>query len=136
MKTSIKSVLIIICLSTLFIGCKKTDSSSVSPANLQSGKNWQITYYYDSSKDETYKFNSYSFEFKDDGTLVANGSGISTTGVWSINSNNSRMSISLGSASPLDNLSSDWLIISQTNTKIKLRDDHSLKLEEVHFSLL
>ena len=134
MKSSIAMIFVFLGLTMAFTGCKKDDNSSQSVTqNLQTGQTWKVSYYYDTDKDETYKFSSYTFEFKDDGTLVATGSSGTTNGTWNVGS---RFNISSFSVSPLDDLNDDWVIVSQSDNVIKLKDDNSSKVEELHFSLL
>lgn len=136
MKTAKHIALALLVFTLFFTACKKDDSPGSNTANLQSGQKWQVSYYYDSDKVETYKFSGYSFEFKDDGTLIASNSSGSTSGTWSINSSSNKFIISMGSMAPLDDLNDDWLINSQDNNNLKLKDDNTTKLEELHFSLL
>jgi hypothetical protein len=126
---------LIIAMAVTFSACKKDDDSSGSNStqNLESGKSWKVSYYYDNDKEETYKFTAYTFEFKDDGTLHAGHSSGTTVGYWNAGS---RFNITSFVNSPLDDLNDDWVILSRTSDVIKLKDDNVTKREELHFSLL
>jgi hypothetical protein len=65
--------------------------------------------------------------------MVASGSSGTVNGSWSVGS---RFNIGSFASAPLDDLNDDWVIVSQSSTSIKLRDDNTTKVEELHFSLL
>jgi len=134
MKKIIINFVFVIAIAITFSSCKKDDNSnSNSNTNISSSK-WQVSYFYDNTKEETYKFNGYEFEFKSDGMLVAYHSAGNTSGTWSLNSSSNKFIIYLSSVSPLDDLNDDWIILENSDNKIRLRDDNTTKVEELHFS--
>lgn len=93
---------------------------------------WVVTYFWDKDKEETSKFSGYSFEFNDDGSLVATKGSSSFSGTWSKNSSSTRFTISISGSDALDEMTDDWLLDEQTGSSIKLRDDNDEHLEEIY----
>lgn len=91
---------------------------------------WSISYYYDSDKDETHHFSTYSFVFKTTNEIVASSISTAFNGIWSISDSNSsddsqddlHFNIAFNVGNKLDDLSDDWDFISQSPTKIELID--------------
>lgn len=117
--------------------CHKSSDDNSNPSNPQlSGTKWVVTYFWDKDKEESSNFNGYSFEFNADGTLTAfSPSGATTTGLWNAHFDDSadKLLIVLSGVSPLDDLSQDWVILEKTDTVMKLKDDNSSHVEEIHF---
>lgn len=136
MKTMFKSALFLIVISLTAGGCSKDDNSpgGGASANLKSGQSWKVSYYLDSSRDETAKFSAYTFEFREDGVLNAMNSSGTVSGTWSISGN--RFYISIGSGSPLEDITDDWLLVNQSENLIQMKDDNPSSAEELHFSLV
>lgn len=104
------------------------------------GSTWVITKFIDSGNDETNHFNSYSFSFNSDGSLVANNGSDTVSGSWSVTVDSSSSSddddgssssdddndvdfnIVFISPADFEELSDDWDIISNSDTKIELID--------------
>lgn len=95
---------------------------------VTSGK-WRISYFFDTDKEETDKYEEYTFQFLPSGSLVANSGPDAVSGAWSVkdegrnddNSDDIDFNISFTTSPLLDELSDDWEIISTTGTKIELR---------------
>jgi hypothetical protein len=93
---------------------------------------WRVTYFYDTDHDETSVFNGYTFQFAETGTLTATNSMSTHTGTWSVTDSNSSddddslddldFNIVFTSPAEFEEISDDWDIISQSDTKIELRD--------------
>ena len=116
-----------------------SDDNSNNPSipNSDLSGNWKVTYFWDKDKDETSDFNGYTFEFKSDGTFVAHLPGGSTqTGTWGERPDDgvTKLDIVIPGAKPLDDHNEDWVILEKTDTSLKLRDDNTTQLEEIHFS--
>ncbi len=89
-----------------------------------------MTYFRDKDKDETSDFNGYTFDLKSDGTLVANLPGGGTiNGTW--NQTSTKLIFSITGTYALDEMSDDWLIVSISDTEIRLKDDNDEHLEEL-----
>lgn len=125
-------VLLLFATAFVFQSCKKDDSSSSSGSRVDEGV-WKVSYYYD-DKDETYKFNGYTFTFNSDGSVSAVHSSGSASGSWNISSSSNKFNLSFGAAAPLDDLTDDWLIQEQSGNLIRLKDDNTTRLEELHFN--
>ncbi len=94
---------------------------------------WKVTYFWDKDKEETKKFHGYSFVFSGDGSLEAIMNGVIVrSGTWSFNSSSSKFTMHLGILLPLAEMNDDWLINEATQNKIKLKDDNTEHLEELH----
>lgn len=128
-----------ILFSMQFIACTNSDDdSSPSTPNNNGNPNtgsWKVTYFWDKDKEETSKFNSHSFEFQGNGTLVATTNGGNYTGTWSKNSGGTRFNISISGTDALDEMTDDWLLDEMTTTIIKLRDDNAEHLEQLYLEL-
>lgn len=127
----------LIFLSTLLVfifGCGEDPSPEENPKveeveNIVINGKWEITYFFDTDKEETDKYTGYVFQFLPSGSLVANDGPASVSGAWSVidriksndNSDDLGFNISFTTAPLLDELSDDWELISATNTKIELR---------------
>ena len=93
---------------------------------------WRVSYFYDTDHDETSVFNGYTFQFTETGTLTANNGMSSHTGSWSVTDSNTSdnddslndldFNIVFASPAEFEEISDDWSIISQSGTKIELRD--------------
>lgn len=100
---------------------------------------WQVTYFWDSDKDETASFNEYSFAFAANGSLIATKSAATVTGQWSITGDEDDdddddddddsddddyddvdFNIAFSTPPDFEELTEDWHIISISTTKIEL----------------
>ena len=111
--------------------CTKSDDDNPSTNNPQVNNGlWKVTYYWDKDKDETSDFNGYTFDLKSDGTLVANLPGGGTVnGTW--NQTSTKLIFTIGGTYALDEMNDDWLIVSISDTEIRLKDDNDEHLEEL-----
>lgn len=118
------------CILTL-ASCQKSDDDNPSTNNPQINNGlWKVTYFRDKDKDETSDFNGYTFDLKSDGTLVANLPGGGTiNGTW--NQTSTKLIFSITGTYALDEMSDDWLIVSISDTEIRLKDDNDEHLEEL-----
>lgn len=140
MKVGAKYVLLFLFSLVTFSACEKdTTASEIASADIDAIKTavvdgvWKITYYFD-DKDETPDFNSFWFDFKADGVLMAESNQSAVSGSWSIvaDSNDSSadnpsdsgvdFDIFFGSFALLEELNEDWDIVSFTDTTIELKD--------------
>ncbi len=107
----------------LFSSCNN-DSSTVVQNNLPSG-NWKVTYYWDKDHDETSDYSGMTFTFDDNGSVSVSASSGSYSGTWSTGNDDSKDKLYLTFSSPaaLVEISDDWIIDSESSSKIELRDD-------------
>lgn len=123
MRRRMFSLMAAVCLS--LIACSKDDDNANNNPGAVTTGTWRVTLFTDSGKDETSDFSGYTFTFNSNGGAVAAKGGTSKNGTWS---QNSRFNIDFGAKSdankPLGELTDDWVIISQSNTEIKLKDDN------------
>lgn len=103
---------------------------------LAQSENWKVSYYWDKDKDETSDFAGYTFSFKAGGVFQATGGGSTTTGSWQVDNSSNKLIITIAGTKPLDDLNDDWIILEQSNTSIKLKDDNDTHLEELHFQAI
>lgn len=130
-------VLFLAIMFVLALGsCKNlSDDNSAGPDPQLGGSKWVVTYFWDKDKEESSNFGGYSFEFKDNGAFIAYTPGGSTvSGTWNTHFDDSKdkLLIVLAGAKPLDDLNQDWVILEKTDTVMKLKDDNTSHLEEIH----
>jgi len=126
---------ILIFLAGGFVSCTQDDDLSINDLSqiVAQGGDWQVTYFFDKDKEETHKFENYTFRFEDDGTMKAFLSGaLMSTGTWSVRASSNKFVIEVEGTDALNELTDDWLIIEKTDRKIILRDDNDEHLEEIH----
>ncbi|HRD82232.1 MAG TPA: hypothetical protein PK198_20965 [Saprospiraceae bacterium] len=121
---------------TILLGAACTNISDDSlPSNDVSGVitngDWEVSYFWDKTKDETHKFSGYSFVFENGGVLRSIRQGSTTVGTWVQGSG--KLILFAGAADPLEELNDDWIIVERTETLIRLRDDNDEHVEELHF---
>lgn len=128
MKTINKqSILILSVIALAILGCTNKNDDSVTPDSTRSNiiqGNWKVAYFNDSGKDETHKFNGYTFVFGSNGTITASNGSNTQTGTWNTGNDGStvKLYLTFGNVSPFDELTDDWHVIEQSSTIIKLRD--------------
>mgnify|MGYP001182385138 FL=1 len=117
-------LIILAALLLLFLLSCSRDDSDVLANRIDSGT-WKITYFYDKDHDETSDYSGMSFSFGDDGTVNAVTSSATYNGTWSTGNDDSASKFYLNFSSPdaLIEISEDWVILNQSNSKIELEDD-------------
>jgi len=89
--------------------------------------NWFIALYLeDGEDDETSDFNSFSFDFLENGLIIVSNSQVTLEGTWqvTINSNdNLKLILNFIDVFPLDELDDDWLVVEFQNNQINLLED-------------
>jgi hypothetical protein len=108
--------------------CSKNDDSAT--VNTAVSGTWRVSLYWD-KKDETSKFNGYTFSFTSGGLATATNGSTTINGTWSQSS--SKFTISFGTNATLGNLNKSWLIEQKTATAINLKDDNPSSDEKVQF---
>ena len=109
-------------------GVTETDTKVQEVKNVVATGRWTITYFFDTDKEETDKFNGYTFDFGSGGTLNALNGPVTHSGSWSVtddgdSDNYEHIDFNISFSAPEDfvELSEDWKIISISNSKIALR---------------
>ena len=128
MRTLLLTPIIYLFTVLLLASCEKDDDNS----NSNTSGTWYVSYYYDKDKVETNNFSGYTFEFKTNGEMTATKNGSTTTGTWS--ETISRFNITIGTSEPLEDLTDDWVKVEKSDNLIKLKDDNTTHLEELHFA--
>lgn len=122
----------IVSVGLLFLSaCKKEDVKKKADieTNVQEGT-WRVTRFIDSGDDETQNFNGYNFTFNDSGELSATNGSATHKGSWSVTDSNSdddnpddlHFNIQFNLTNNFEDLNDDWEIISDSETKIELKD--------------
>ncbi len=124
MKT-IKTVILGITFLSALGSCNK--DSNIDPtnsANVLKEGTWKVTLYKDDNQDETSYFQGYSFDFQDGGVVSATSSSQTVNGTWNTrkDSGKTKLDLNFDDIFNFDELDDDWEIVSQTATKIELKD--------------
>lgn len=85
---------------------------------------WKVTMYNDSGKEVTYKFTGYEITFSRNGAIAAVKGSSSISGTWTLGTDDSeqKLILNFGEVIPFDELSDDWSILEESETKISLQD--------------
>jgi hypothetical protein len=128
----LKALVIIFAAHTLLSStCSKDDDVIAPGSGGNITGNWKVTLYWDNSKDETYKFNGYTFIFNSSGVLSALYGGTTVNGTWT--ETGSKLIIDFGTHPVLSDLNDDWLKDEKTASSIKLKDDNPARDEKLQF---
>ncbi len=124
-----KSILAIIICSIIVLAnsCKKEDTTSTTNSALRTkvkSGTWKVTLYNDSGDDHLSYFSGYEFTFNTDGTIEAIKTGSTISGTWTTGTDDSNVKfiLNFGSTTYFDEISDDWHVIEQTDSKIQLED--------------
>ncbi|MBL7740032.1 MAG: hypothetical protein JNK14_12515 [Chitinophagaceae bacterium] len=133
-----RTTLLFLALVLSFASCDPGNGVSSGTGQIASSGTWRVTLFTDSGNDETSDFAGYTFTFSNSGTVTAQKNSTSQTGTWSINSSSNKFNIDLGAKTdankPLGELTDDWLILSVSNTEIRLGDDNPASNEFLTFT--
>lgn len=86
---------------------------------------WKVTKLVDGQSDHTVEFESYVFNFNEDGTVLAQNDLLSEPGTWAYDNSSSsgeEFVLQFSETPPFDEINDDWDIVSVTNSKIELKD--------------
>jgi hypothetical protein len=135
-KMKLISAFMFLFIATAFSSCTDEDdtvvNNSVDPTpviNVVNNGTWRVTFYEDSSVDETSNFTGYNFSFGAGNVLTATNGTNTYSGTWSVTSDNSLddspsndLDFNIAFAAPANfaDLTDDWNIISYTAAKIQL----------------
>lgn len=85
---------------------------------------WKVTYF-SGEQEATHHFNGFTFQFLEDGSIMATQKDVRVSGVWStFNSNNGQLKLNMefDLRQPLDRLNEDWVVVERTDSRIILND--------------
>ncbi|GGD98796.1 hypothetical protein [Planktosalinus lacus] len=89
--------------------------------------NWFISLYLeDGDEDETSHFNSFTFDFMENGQIAVSNSSVTLEGTWFVSGSDSNLKLVLNfiDVYPLDELDEDWSVVSFSNTLIDLIEEN------------
>jgi len=141
-------------VAILAISCKK----EAQPASAQViaaqkaivvSNTWKISLFTENGTDMTSMFTALVFHFDNNGSRVADSTGIIFLGDWDVKTgsqsqtddsgnhstgeDNNKFSLALTGNAQMNEISDDWTIIKITDTEIWLRDDNLASPKEIHF---
>lgn len=126
-----KLLFLAFCIAGIITGCQNRDDNKINPGNAnspfpQSGE-WVLTYYSDNGDVKTADYLVYDFDFKPANVVTATINDKTLNGSWSLSAvDNNKRKLHLGfnnGDQTLAALNDHWLVISVTETEIKLMDD-------------
>ncbi len=89
--------------------------------------NWFVALFLeDGEDDQTSDFNSFSFDFLENGLVIASNSQVTLEGTWQVTLNSDdelKLKLNFISVFPLDEIDDDWLVVETQNNQVKLADD-------------
>ncbi|MEH6763317.1 MAG: hypothetical protein V7655_02360 [Aequorivita antarctica] len=126
-----KRILILFAI-VVFASCSSNDDSGDVNTNefepikttLPQGE-WMVSKLIDGQSDHTTDFESFIFNFSEDGTVAATNDLFTESGTWAYdNSSNSaeKLVLLFSETTPFDEINDDWDIVSVSNSKIELSD--------------
>jgi hypothetical protein len=120
-------ILILPALTLVLLSCSNKNDDSTSPdnvGNILTQGGWKVSYYNNSGKDETYKYDGYTFQFNAGGTITATNGSNTHSGTWSTGTDDSRQKLylSFGAVVLFESLNDDWYILEQNSSVITLED--------------
>lgn len=104
----------------MLVACKKKTIRTID--NDMSDGIWKISLFQEDGFNETSDYEIYTFNFEDNGSVIASNNGFSVTGSWSVGKDDGHVEFNLSMPIPLDDLSDDWEVISNSSTKLELKD--------------
>ncbi len=80
--------------------------------------NWKITLYQNDLKNETDKFNGYTFAFEDNNVINASKGSLKNSGTWLFGDDDSKPKfiMTFTSGKPLSELNEDWRVLTRTKS--------------------
>jgi hypothetical protein len=112
---------LLLIISALFLfSCNKEDNAVEK--TITNGT-WVIYSYIDSGVDETYHFTGYTFNFNDDGSVLAKLNSNGVYGNWFRSSDDSHEELNIVfNQAPLNEINNDWKVIVISESTIELQD--------------
>lgn len=117
-------------LTLLIVGCSSDDDSNnidddqfANIVTLLPQGTWRVSSFVEDDVNQTETFESFVFEFEENGTVTATNDLFSETGSWSYessSSSNEKLNLEFSNTNPFDELNEDWRITSANSTTISL----------------
>ena len=129
---------LVICILVSIFACDTSsddfNNHSQSEDFLINNDAWMVSWFWDKDKDETSDFFGYTFNFLENGQLLAKKEdNVVYTGQWSHDISSNKLVLQMGNIKPLEELTDDWIIRIINNEIVELKDDNDEHLEELHF---
>lgn len=115
----------------ILTSCTKADvkAQKILESEITDGS-WRISLFNDSGIDETSDFSGYTFNFEDNGSLVASSATGTLNGTWQVTDSNSNddspddlhFYINFNVTNDFQDLNDDWDIVSNSSTVLELSD--------------
>lgn len=126
-----KKIIILLAI-VVFASCSSEDDSGNANSSefqqinttLPQGE-WMVSKLIDGNSDHTANFESFVFNFNEDGTVIATNDLFSESGTWVYDNASSDMEelvLQFSEITPFDEINDDWEIVSVSNAKIELSD--------------
>jgi hypothetical protein len=88
---------------------------------FRDGARWSVTYFWDRDEEKTANFEGFSFEFQENGLLLAlHPNGITYEGRWK--GTGTEIGITLAGTGTLEEMAETWDVVSRSDTRLRLRD--------------
>lgn len=84
---------------------------------------WKVSNFYESQADHTADFESFTFTFKEDGTVYGQTDLYTENGTWNYESTSEfgeQLVLQFSGTTPFDEITEDWKIVSLSISKIEL----------------
>ncbi|MBL7841959.1 MAG: hypothetical protein JNJ75_17560 [Cyclobacteriaceae bacterium] len=97
--------------------------TSALEAVIQSG-NWKVAYYFDDT-DQTVAYSEFTFEFHEDGTVIARNGSEENVGTWAAYGDDGELELEFefdNDNELLDEISEDWEVTMFSTTQLELQD--------------
>jgi hypothetical protein len=141
--TAMKTISLKILLLALVWFCASclSEKTTVSPSvpELLADGNWEVSWFWDKTKDETHEFNGYRISFESGGIMRVSGTNATQfTGNWSYSGSDdtpgTRLVLNIAGNKQMDELNDDWEVLEMKSSLIRLREDHTAEEEVIHLS--
>lgn len=117
MKTKI---LIALLALGMLVGCKKKTIRTIE--NDMSDGTWKISLFQENGYNHTSDYEIYTFNFNSNESVQATNNGYKVNGSWVVGRKNGHIEFNLMMPSPLEDLSAGWEVVSNSTTKLELKD--------------
>lgn len=83
---------------------------------------WKISLFQEDGFNHTSDYDIYTFNFDENGSVQASNNGYKVNGSWSVGKDDGHIEFNLTLSSPLEDLSDDWEVVSNSANKLELKD--------------
>lgn len=113
-------ILIALLALGMLVGCKKKTIRTIE--NDMSDGTWKISLFQENGYNHTSDYEIYTFNFDSNGSVQASNNGYKVNGSWDVGRDDGHIEFNLSMPSPLDELSEDWEVVSNSSSKLELKD--------------